>query len=287
MDVGLVTCPLWPELDPDSRLLIPALQERGWSATPVTWSDPGVDWSAYQVCVVRSTWDYETQREAYVAWAERAAASTRLWNPPEVLRWNTDKRYLLDLARRGVPIVPTVALEPGATLPFDWLRQTWQAERLMLKPAVAAGGRHMTVLSAASDVPPPAPRAMLVQPFLDRVAAEGELSMVYFGLSFSHAVRKRACPGEFRVQIEHGGTYTQVEPTELELADADRVLQAIGKPLLYARIDFVQGSKGEWLLSEAEVTEPSLYHKVVPDSASRLAAHIAHMLAERPVGSGL
>src|SRR5690349_15119149 len=107
IDVAFVTQAGLPEGSSEDQRLIPALAAYGVRAGFVVWDDPAVDWAAPAVCVVRSTWDYFHRRDAFVAWAERVAGLTELWNPAPVLRWNTHKRYLADLAARGVPVVPT------------------------------------------------------------------------------------------------------------------------------------------------------------------------------------
>src|ERR1700736_5047253 len=111
MDVALATAPDLPDLDPDERLLIPALDALGLKAAPVVWEDAGFDWSRVRACVIRSTWGYFHDRDAYVGWAERVARATMLFNPAPIVRWNTHKRYLADLEARGVRIVPTAFVD--------------------------------------------------------------------------------------------------------------------------------------------------------------------------------
>lgn len=281
IDVALVTCARFPELDRDSRLVVPALDAQGLTAEVVIWNDAAVDWRRYRMALVRSTWDYETQRDRFVAWAEQAGRLTRLWNPPHILRWNTDKRYLLDMARHGIPIVPTVYIEKGGRLPFEFLASIWGVSRVVVKPAVSAGARNTWVVEGVTDEVRwlLTTRDILVQPFLDSVASRGEISVFFFGGELSHAVRKRPQAGDFRVQEEHGGTFAPWTPRDAEVTLARRVLHALPAPVLYARIDLMYSDDGEPLLSEAEVTEPSLYHSVVPDSAQALARAVAHTLA--------
>ena len=118
--VALATCREFPLLDDEDRLLLPALAALGIDAMPAVWTDDTVDWASFDAVVLRETWDYSGDRPAFLAWVHRVAAVSQLLNPASVVEWNTDKRYLRDLASAGVPVVPTVFLEPGDD-PTQWL----------------------------------------------------------------------------------------------------------------------------------------------------------------------
>lgn len=241
---ALVTWSGLPELAEDDRLLLAHLDARA-----VVWDDPAVDWRAFDAVVIRSTWDYHKRIGEFRAWIDRLDASgARLWNPPALLRWNTHKRYLIDLAARGVNVVPTLL-----------------TSRVVVKPAVSATAYRTHVLD-------PFEQEMLVQPFIDEVITGGEWSLIFFAGAFSHAVIKRARAGDFRVQSEFGGTSEVATPDASLIEDARNILRTIEEPWLYARVDAVVRD-GRLLLMELEMTEPSLF--LDEHSAKRFADAIA------------
>jgi glutathione synthase/RimK-type ligase-like ATP-grasp enzyme len=178
--IALVTAEKARALDEDLPPLQEALREVGIDAEAVSWTDAAVDWSGFDAAVIRSTWDYVSQRDAFLSWADRAARATRLFNPPEILRWNTDKRYLLDLRRGGAHVTPTVWIPPGAEirLPDDNV--------FVVKPSVGAGSMdvaryapgdknavgHIRRLHAQG-------RTVMVQPYLRGIDADGETGMIF------------------------------------------------------------------------------------------------------------
>jgi hypothetical protein len=235
MLIALVTWRGLPDLAADDRLLRDALVRRGVDARAVVWDDPSVDWSAFDAIVVRSTWDYHKRLDEFRAWIDRMEGLP-LWNPPVVLRWNTHKSYLLDLQARGIAIVPTLFVPRG--------------QGFIVKPAVSATAFRTERHDADVD--------LLVQPFVPEVVTDGELSFVFLGRKFSHAVRKRAASGDFRVQTEFGGRTEPFTPSEDLIEQAARIAGTLGEQWLYARIDCVVRD-GRLILMELEATEPSLF----------------------------
>lgn len=239
---ALVTWRGLPELAPDDRLLRDALLRRGVDARAVVWDDPHADWRSFDAIVVRSTWDYHKRVEEFRAWID-AMEGLPLWNPPAVLRWNIHKSYLLDLQARGVNIVPTLLVRD-----------------FVVKPAVSATAYRTERHTTDHDV--------LVQPFVPEIAEDGELSFVFLGRQFSHAVRKRPGNGDFRVQTEFGGSVEPFAPSADLIAQAERIAATLGDEWLYARVDCVVRDE-RLMLMELEATEPSLFLDAV--SAERFA----------------
>jgi glutathione synthase/RimK-type ligase-like ATP-grasp enzyme len=298
--VALVTCrpdPLYDdELEGVDTHLQAALTERGVEVETPWWRDEAVDWAAFDVVVVRTTWDYLEDRDAFVAWAAATGAVTSVWNPPDVLRWNTHKAYLLELEERGAPVVPTAWLGAGDAVDLGALLALRDWGRAVVKPAVGggseglarvaaqprdgfldvpAGQRHLDELLATGDV--------LVQPYLDRIEVDGEVSVVVVDGEPVFAVRKRPRSGDYRIQLHHGGSYERAE-LDAELASLARwIVEATGTELLAARVDLVPSDDGTWQLAELEATEPDLYLRVVPEGAGPLADAIVRR-ARRPVG---
>lgn len=273
--VALATCAALPDLYVDDQPLVAALAAVGVQAEPAVWSGD-VDWSAYDVVVVRSCWDYTERREEFLAWA---AAVPRLANPADLLAWNTDKRYLGELAAAGVPVVPTTFVAPGE----DYLVPAYEH---VVKPTVSAGGRD-TVRYAAGESSWAHARALLatgrhimVQPYARAVDTAGETSVLSFGGVVSHAARKApVLMGGVAVDPD-AVAITPREASAEELAVAAATLAAVpfDGPLLYARVDMVPGADGAPMLMELELTEPSLFLATSAGAAARFARAIVAAL---------
>lgn len=285
--VALVSARVARHLDEDLAPLAAALDEAGADATVADWDDPQVDWGAFRLALLRSTWDYTQRLTEFLSWAERAAALTRLVNPPPVIRWNTDKHYLRDLARAGVPTVPTRFVEPGEPArALDAFLQEDSAAEWVVKPAVGAGSRDAARYARGEEQVAAdhlerllqAGRSVLLQPYLTQVDREGETALIYFGGRFSHAIRKGpllqrgTAPTPALFAQEH---ITPRTPAAAELRVADRLLTVLpfATPL-YARVDLIGSEDGTPRLLELELTEPSLFFAQAPGAARRLAAEI-------------
>lgn len=279
-----MTCAEFPALWQDDIPLRDALIARGVSVDTPIW-DADVDWSAYDLTVLRSTWDYPYRRDEFVAWA---ADVPRLANPADIVGWNTDKHYLTELAAAGVPVTPTTFAAPGQVIglpqPGEWVvKPTVSAGsrdtgRYRLPASAAAFSQHVQRLHAAG-------RTAMIQPYLTAVDTVGETALLFLpsasgSLTFSHAVRKDAM-----LTGPDGGPDDQSsrekiharDATEAELAVATAALAAVpggADRLLYARVDVIPGPDGSPLLVELELTEPSLFLLHAPGSADRLAEGI-------------
>lgn len=302
--VALVTCAELPDLDEDTQLLAQALRARGIDAGPAIWSDPQVDWNAFDLAVVRTSWDYAPRRDEFVAWAERVP---RLLNSAAALRWNTDKTYLRELAARGVRIVPTQWLDPKrgqSPLSGQSTVSAWEAPHAgeyVVKPAISASaadtsryalgnpGQRAAATAHAQRLLD-AQRAVMIQPYQISIDADGERSMIFLAGEYSHTVRKDAVLSGPREQedlrfIPGGGSGLRShEPTQAEIALARSALEAVPVALgelLYARVDLVPGENGAPLLMELEITEPELFLRMEPSAPARLAAGIEARLSRR------
>jgi glutathione synthase/RimK-type ligase-like ATP-grasp enzyme len=280
--VALATCAEVADGDEDSPGLVAALAARGAEAVPAVWDDPNVDWTAFDLVVVRSTWDYAERRDQFLDWA---ASLPWVLNDVEVLRWNTDKHYLQRLDEAGVPVVPTSFVEPGEHFkPPDG--------RFVVKPAVSAGARHAAVYEPGDAEEArehvarlnAMGRTMMVQPYVDAVDEFGETEVIYLAGSYPHAVIKAALlrPG----QAPGTGLYLEEdmranEPSRAERDVADRALAALASnSLLLARVDVAATPEGPVVL-EVELTEPSLYLGYADGATERFADAISAAVRAR------
>jgi glutathione synthase/RimK-type ligase-like ATP-grasp enzyme len=254
----------------ENRPLVAALEERGATARVEPWDaeDAVAGWSAADLVAVRTTWDYSGRRDEFLAWASWLAGSVTVQNPLSVLEWNSHKGYLVELAEAGVPVVPT-RLVPGGSTP-----EPLGPGRVVVKPAVSAGGRDthrglgpdldgtLAGLAAAGDA--------LVQPAVESIDTDGEVSLIRLGDRWSHAVRKFPPAGGFLVHERHGGRLEDHEPTPRELEVADAALACSPAPVHAARVDLVR-IDGEPVVMELELIEPELFLRRAPEAAGLLA----------------
>lgn len=283
--IALATCREIPGLlDDEGLLLQQSLRALSVDADAAVWDDPDVVWSGYDLVLVRSTWDYPTRHAAFLAWADAVARVTALHNPAPVLAWTTDKHYLLELAGAGLPVVPSAVLEPGD----DPAAHPYRGVEHVVKPCVSAGSKD-TLRCGPEEGPRSdehvrglldAGRSVLVQPYLAAVDEVGETAVVAIDGAPSHAVRKGALLAPAGGLVEGLFAPEDIsarEPSEAESAVAARVLEHLGTPLLYARVDLLPGAHGPQVL-EVELAEPSLFLGHAPGAADRLARAVVRRL---------
>ena len=266
--VALVTCAQYPALTPDDLPLAAALERRGLAAVPARWDDLAEPWAAYAAVILRSCWDYHERADEFTRWLDGLeAAGARVRNPVPTLRWNMRKTYLRDLAAAGVPVTETVWVDRGSSASLSDVARTTGWPAMVVKPVVSASGWE-TWLVERAGVPDDERRFaadlrvrdLMIQPFMPSVLTDGEASLVFIAGRFSHAVRKRAMPGEFRVQEEHGGSVERDAPAPAVVAQAARALAAAPPPGTpdYARVDGFLVD-GQLVVTELELIEPKLY----------------------------
>jgi glutathione synthase/RimK-type ligase-like ATP-grasp enzyme len=280
--VALATYQLAPALAPDDIPLAPALAALGVSAEAAVWSDHRVDWRQVDGVVIRSCWDYHRRIAEFREWLNRLESlGVPVWNSPSLVRWNADKRYLLDLASRGIATVPTmIAAGPAVARDVEEIAMAQGWSRIVVKPAISASGQDTYALRTPFDdgarikiESAAIGGSLLVQPFADEVARDGEFSFTFIDGVLSHATLKRAAAGEFRVQTDHGGSVEHVDAPEELAHQAHRVLGALPEAPLYARVDGISRG-GAFLLMELELIEPNLFLGFSPGAVERFAEAI-------------
>ena len=275
--LAIATCKSLPTWESDDEPFHAAFSNRGVEFASCVWDDTSVCWEDFDAVLLRTTWDYCEKHAAFLDWISEVDARTRLINPGAVVRWNATKSYLADLANGGAPIAPTRWIAVGEKLSLTGVLEREGWEQAFLKPLIGATSRATVRFDRSSVAEAQAvlerlggEEAFLVQPYLKRVETEGELSFIFFGGQFSHAVRKIPVAGDYRVQDDFGARDKLHDASENEVGLADEVRQAIERRfsarLTYARIDFLKGARGELLVNEAELIEPSLFFRHAPQA---------------------
>jgi glutathione synthase/RimK-type ligase-like ATP-grasp enzyme len=278
--IALVTTVTMPVPDADEALILPHLPE----AELVAWDDPTVDWAAYDLAIIRSTWNYHDHLDEFLAWATRTSQVTRLANPVEIIKWNTDKRYLNDLAAQGFATVPTTFVSPGEAIPADAVVAL--DAHLVIKPSVGAGSNGAKLFDADADgarahiaTLQAAGKTAMLQPYLSHVDTHGETALMYINGQFSHAARKAAILSRDMswstgIYADEKVVAAQATSAERELADA--IVESLPS-LAYTRVDLLPSESGPMVL-ELELTEPSLFLGLSEGAPERVAAGFRALL---------
>ncbi|MFM1932791.1 MAG: hypothetical protein RL226_2094 [Bacteroidota bacterium] len=271
-------------LDED-RILQEALEACGFSVQRVAWSDADFNWNTVDVAVFRACWDYFHRFSEFNRWLDVAAGATLLFNSPELIRWNRDKHYLDDLKNRGVNVVTTVYLKRNSNESFTPVCAALGESQFVVKPTVSGAARHTHRFSIeeATSVqallhPHLQEEDFMIQPFIRSIVEEGELSLVVINGKVTHAVRKIARAGDFRVQDDFGGSVHPHVPLPDEIAFAENAVRACPEFPIYARVDMVRDNQGQWAVSELELIEPELWFRHAPHAASQLAQALLNTL---------
>jgi glutathione synthase/RimK-type ligase-like ATP-grasp enzyme len=268
-----------PVIASDDSVVRDMLWARDIEVEATVWDDPSVDWSAVDLCLLRSTWDYHHRHQEFLAWVQDVSAVTTLWNPAPVVRWNTHKRYLHDLAIHGVATVPTRWLPAGSRADLATILESSGWSAAIVKPAIGADAEGVTLVSRQliTDGQEHLERLLrrgdvLVQPFLPSVRSIGERSLIVVDGVVTHAWRRHSPLDGDNEEI------TLVAPNPDEIALAHAALAATPGPVLYARVDLIHDDDGQPLLSELELIEPFLALRLWPAAAVRLADAIVRLL---------
>ena len=280
--VALVTCREALGIDYDMPLLLEAVRAAGIAVDEVCWDDESIDWSTYNHVVIRSTWDYHRRYDEFMQWVHSVSSVSTMSNSLDVITWNTDKHYLAEVAAMGLPVVPTVFIEPGHDGWPDQVHDLLAHGDVVVKPAISAGSndteRHSNIDAAQKHISEllSAHRSVMLQPYMADVDVESETGLVFIDGKFSHAFAKGALLAQEKNMS--GGLYAEEEigvrqPTAEQLLIGERAVKWLTSRfgnLLYARVDLLPTAQGPVII-EIELTEPSLYLLLRPDAAPELA----------------
>lgn len=257
------------EHDRELAAFTPAFAARGLELVEVDWR--ACDPADFGLIFLRTCWDYTDHEAEFLAFLDRAQAVTRVANTPALVRWNLSKLYLRELAAKGLPVIPSLFTDTPIPLAeaFDRL----QTDELVLKPVVGSSGFGQARVSRTEAAGQRLEPARFAQPLIPEISTWGEVSLIFAGGAYSHAVRKTAGAGDYRIHVMHGGAEHAHQASSAEIATAQAFIDALPVPPLAARVDLVPHDGG-WLLMEVEAIEPHLFPQYAPDLGRRLAEAI-------------
>jgi len=284
-NIAIVTYPEKPEIQPDDLLFTQLLEKSGVQVIGICWDDEKTVWSDFDLVIIRSPWDYYKRENEFHLWLDKLESqNANVLNPVMVIRANMEKSYLRKLEDSGVSIIPTrwIAKNKPTSLKKILTDQHWK--KAVVKPTVSAGSYETFVTTFESAETDQAQFELItkkcgvmIQPFMDEIISNGEISMLFFNGEFSHAVLKKPQQGDFRVQPKFGSTIIEFQPDEMLLKIAKLIVEKVSNSLLYARVDGII-SNGKFLLMELELIEPMLFLAYGNQSAKRFADAIMERL---------
>lgn len=275
MKVALLTCEELDQYITDEHFLEKALEKEGFSYKWVNWNDKSVNWNDFDSAIIRTTWDYMKHKSDFLTQLKKIEdSSCKLYNSLSIVEWNSNKKYLSSLEKEGVSIIPTKWFVNCSYQDLEACFVDFDSQKIVIKPNVGAGSFKTFLIHNDKKMMENALEELkgievMVQPYLDMVAEEGEYSLHYFNKSLSHVILKTPKSGDFRSQEEFGSHIRKVEVTEELKTFANKVLSKINENLLYARVDVIR-NKEELNLIELELIEPSLYFRFHEPAADLL-----------------
>jgi len=284
--IALVTYQKLPNLTDDDRLLLNHFQRHDITPQAVIWDARDVVWERFDAVILRSCWDYHLRHEEFANWIDALEKiGAPLWNLPRVVKWNMDKAYLKTLSSQGIAIASSVWVEKGAPANLKKILEAQGWKKAVVKPTISATA-YLTWTTTPENAESNQAKlnellnrsGALIQKFVDEIQVEGEWSFIFFGGKYSHAVLKRPKNGDFRVQEEHGGFSEAKKPDQALIKQAQKILESVAEPLLYARVDAVEVN-GKLTLMELELIEPVLFLSHHPLAPQRFAEAIIESIA--------
>ena len=274
MKLAIASCTDLAEWEVDDQILFDELRRQNIDFTVLAW-DSETDWSVFDCCLIRTTWDYSERVDEFKNWLNAVSTETLLLNPLPVLLWNIEKSYLRDLEKQGIPIAPSVWIEDSLCLRSLLREKSW--ERAFLKPIIGASASNTFRFSCENITEAQEfldrklkEHSFILQPYLSSVETEGEYSALFFNGKFSHAVQKIPVSGDYRVQDDYGASDYRIEADKELLDLSQAVLERLEQKCLYARVDALRLDNGSLVLNELELIEPSLFFRHSQTAAKEL-----------------
>ena len=294
-DITLLTCRAYYKPDNvtpyiqnillEQELLKSAFEAQGLKVDITYWDNPTYEWQETKSVLFRTIWDYFERFDEFWEWLEQVKTKTRLINSYELIKWNIDKHYLKDISSWGIETVPTYFADKGCNMKLHEIAKRNQWKDLVIKPAISASA-FKTHKILANEIQANEKlfnslvqeRNMLVQPYFETITQLGEASLMVFDGKFTHAILKKAQPGDFRVQDDFGGTVHNYIPTKAEINFAEKVFETCKTKPVYGRVDIVWDNDKNFYLSELEIIEPELWIRNYPKCAERIAEAVDKIL---------
>jgi len=253
--------------------LLHFLKDKGLNIEKIIWNDQNVNWEEYSHAILKSPWDYFDLIEDFYAWLDLLEAKkVKLLNPIDVVRWNSNKKYLQEIEAAGLKIIPSAFINKQENVTLKYFFEKFNTNKLIVKPCISGGAKNTfkVTIENVEEVNQKLDQLIqnedfIIQPFLPEILESGEWSFIFFNGIYSHSLIKQAKPGDFRVQPAHGGTAHPQYPDAELIAVAQQYVNSYAKNCLYARVDgtFVNG---EFLLMELELIEPFLFLNTGPQN---------------------
>ncbi|WP_395375173.1 RimK family alpha-L-glutamate ligase [Marinicella sp. W31] len=269
----------------EEELLKHALQQAGLKTAVVSWSNPDFDWRSTQAILFKSTWDYFHRFDEFSAWLEQVKHHTKAINPIEIIEWNLNKKYLIDLHNKGIRIVDSLVIEQGQQTALEPYFEQFNVSELIVKPLVSGAARHTYKVNASNLTEVQKnfdqliqAEGFLIQPFQQNVITQGEISLMIMGGEFTHAIQKIAKPGDFRVQDDFGGTVHPYFANAEEIKFAEQAVAACDPMPLYARVDVIRDNNNQLALMELELIEPEVFFRFNQAATFKLADAVVDFL---------
>lgn len=256
--------------------LLNFLKQKGLDIEKVIWNDVNINWEDYSLAILKSPWDYFDLVKDFYIWLDLLATKkVKLLNPIDVVKWNSDKRYLKEIEAAGLKITPSIFIHKNENVKLEDFFEKFNSNKLIIKPCISGGAKNtfkvtvdqvdeinqkLNLLVQEED--------FIIQPFLPEIVEDGEWSFIFFNGIYSHSLVKRAKPGDFRVQPAHGGSVHPQKPGNDLIAVAQQYVDLFAKNCLYARVDGTLVN-GEFLLMELELIEPFLFLNTDPKNYER------------------
>ena len=269
----------------EDKILKESLEKKGLKVCKKNWNTKDFDWAKTKYAIFRSTWDYFDRFNEFFKWLDRTKEKTKFINSSDIILWNIDKHYLNDLQKQGINIAPTIFIEKGNKLKIGDLFKETKWEEAVIKPAISGAARHTYRLNKNNynkynDILNELilEESFLFQEFLNNITTDGEISMMIIGGKYTHAVKKRAKHGDFRVQDDHGGTVETYNASKHEILFAEKCIKLCPNKVVYARVDVIYDNNNKISLSELELIEPELWFRNNEESADLLAEEIFNLI---------
>ena len=278
MNIALVSCANLPDWEVDDQPLTNALKKLGATVHHPSWTET-IDWNQFDLSVIRTTWDYHHRKFEFVNWCKTVP---RLFNNAQIVQWNTHKSYLQELETSGTKIAPTIWINKNENVDINKIMCAFECSKGFIKPQIGACASDTLRFSmeelelAQQFLTENIHQDMMVQPYLESVETEGELTAIFIDGEFTHGVQKIPVKGDYRVQDDFGASDMPYSFTESEIETMKQTISAVPNhfELLYARLDYLRDAGGSLLLNELELVEPSLFFRHCPEAAEKFAKAI-------------